>query len=59
MCLSVPKLVAGLKPYFVPFTLQQEQAQAPDAGPAQSYQFGGDSVPPAEEAAPTAPTLIQ
>jgi len=57
--LSVPKLVAGIEPYIEPFSVQLEQASAPEAGPPQGMQFGGDSVPPAEEAAPTAPALIQ
>lgn len=57
--LSVPKLVAGVVPYIVPFSIQLEQASAPDAGPPQGMQFGGDTVPPVEETAPTAPVLIQ
>ena len=57
--LSVPKLISGIEPYIVPFSIQLEQASAPDAGPPQGMQFGGDTVPPPEETAPTAPVLIQ
>jgi len=57
--LSVPKLVAGIEPYTIPFTIQLEQASAPDAGPPQGMQFGGDTVPPPDAVAPTAPVLIQ
>ena len=56
--LSVPKLISGIEPYIVPFSIQLEQASAPDAGPPQGMQFGGDS-PVVEEAAPVAPVLIQ
>ena len=52
--LSVPKLVAGISPYIEPFTVQLEQASAPDAGPLQSTQFGGDTPPNPEEGPPTA-----
>ncbi|MFA6008313.1 MAG: DUF6672 family protein [Candidatus Shapirobacteria bacterium] len=57
--LSVPKLVAKISPYVESFTIQQEQASAPDAGPRQSMQFGGDSPVVEDEAAPEAPLLIQ
>lgn len=57
--LSVPKLVAGIEPYVGPFSVQLEQASAPDSGPPQGMQFGGDAVPPVEETAPVAPLLIQ
>jgi len=56
--LSVPALLAGVEPYIQPFTVRQEQAQAPDSGPPQGYQFGGDS-PVLDEAEPVAPVLIQ
>lgn len=56
--LSVPAFLAGVEPYIKPFTVQQEQAQVPDSGPPQGYQFGGDS-PPIDEGAPVAPALIR
>lgn len=56
--LSVPKLMAAISPYVENFTIQQEQASAPDSGPPQGYQFGGDS-PVLDEITPAAPVLIQ
>jgi hypothetical protein len=56
--LSVPAFLSGVRPYIKPFTIQQEQAQVPDSGPPQGYQFGGDS-PVLDEAEPVAPVLIQ
>ena len=56
--LEVPKLVAGVEPYLKPFTVLQEQTSAPAVDTPQSIQFGGDS-PAVDEAAPSAPALIQ
>jgi hypothetical protein len=55
---SVPKLIAGIEPFVESFTILQAQESAPDSGPPQGYQFGGDS-PVIDETEFAEPALIQ